>query len=95
MKLYNPQPIALVRLQIKKLKQETFYLTLHETTRKEVVHFVRLVIKDKINPFPEGVRTSIYIRDAIGAKNLKTETVSFYGLTTKEVYDLILNGINK
>ena len=95
MKLYNPQPIALVRLQIKKLKQETFYLTLHETTRKEVVDFVKLVIKDKINPFPEGVRTSIYIRDAIGAKNLKTETVSFYGLTTKEVYDLILNGINK
>lgn len=90
MKIYNPEPIPLVRLQIRKSKEETFYLTLHETTRKEVVDFVRTVIKDKINPFPEGVRTSIHIRDAVGAKNLKCETVSFYGLTTKEVYNLIL-----
>jgi hypothetical protein len=95
MKIYNPEPTPLVRLQIRKAKEETFYLTLHETTRKEVVDFVRTVIKDKINPFPEGIRTSIHIRDAIGAKNLKSETLSFYGLEPKEVYNLILKELKK
>lgn len=94
MKIYNPNKTpVVVRLQIRKAKEKVFYITLEETTRKEVVNFVRELIKDKINPFPEGIRTSIHIRDAIGSQNLKSETVSFYGLSTKQVYDLILKNI--
>jgi len=94
MKIYNPKPMLLVRIQIVRAGEKARYLNLCETKREEVVEFIKTILKDKINPFPEGNRTSVNIRSAIGGNSFKSKSVSFYGLTTEEVYDLIVKSIN-
>ena len=96
MKIYNPEPPILVRIQITRQLEQTYYLTLCETTRKEVINFCKKIIKNqKLDPFIGGKKTALNIRDAIGGKNLKSETISFYGLSTEETYNLIYNHLTK
>ena len=91
MKIYNPEPEILVRIQICKSLDQTYYLTLCETTKEKVLSFCKEIIKKQnLDPFIGGKKTSINVRDAIGAKNLKSETISFYGMSTEETYNLIL-----
>lgn len=91
MKIYKHEPSVLIRLQIAKQGEQAEYLTLTETTSKEVDEFIRKIIEaQKISPFAVGRVTSINIREAIGAKNGKAKSISFRGLTPKETLDLIL-----
>lgn len=90
MKIYTPEPNHLVRIQIRRAKEKTFYLTFYETTQEEVINFVKDTIKSHASPFPVGTRTAIDIRKAIGSKNLKSKSISFYGLTTEATYKLII-----
>lgn len=90
MKIYDPQPDLLVRIQIAKSLEKTYYLTLCETTRKDVINFCKeLIKKQRLDPFSKGPKTSINVRDAIGGKNLKSETISFHGLSTEKTYEII------
>jgi hypothetical protein len=96
MKIYEPQPENLVRLQIAKIGEETQYLTLCETTVAEVKELCeKLIIAQNISPFTQGKRTSINIREAKGGKNGKSISISFYGLSTKEVLNLIIQHLKK
>lgn len=91
MKEYKRAPSPhLVRLQIRRHKEKIYYLTLCETTKEEVVQFCKdLINAQKLDVFNNRNRTRIDIRDSIGAKNLGSKTVSFYGLSGEETFDLI------
>lgn len=94
MKIYNPEPKDLIRLQIVKQKHETQYLTLCECTADEAKTYIQSLIKDKVSVFPEESRTTIHVREAKGAVNGKSRSFYFYGLTPREVYDLILKKLD-
>ncbi len=94
MKIFEPQPLHLVRLTISKIKEETFYINLSETTQEEAMNKVKSIIDGKgLSVFLTGNRTRIDFRDCIGGKNGKSKALSFRGLSTKETYSLILNAI--
>jgi len=89
MKLYKQEPIKYVRLQIVQQGGNTEYLTLIETSKEEVKKWLMKILRDKCAVFPIGKSTSIYIRDALGGKNLKSTSLRLYGLTPAEVKTII------
>jgi hypothetical protein len=96
MKIYQQSPNIYIRLQIAKLGEETQYLTLIDTNREEVERMVKeIILKQNLSPFEEGRKTQVHIREATGAINGKSKSISFRGLSTKETMDLIVNHINK
>lgn len=93
MKIYKPQPIDLVRLQIARKGEDTKYLTFCETTLAEAKEIIKNLIAYNVkpNPFESKKRTSLNFREALGGKNGKGETISFFGLSTNETEAIILN----
>lgn len=93
MKLYTPKPKELVRLQIARKGEQTKYLTFCDTTLSEAKEVIKNLIADnvKLNPFESKKRTSLNFREALGGKNGKGETISFFGLSTNETEVIILN----
>jgi hypothetical protein len=95
MKIYAHTPQILVRLQIAKQGEDTQYLTLVDTTAKEVEEFCKKVISSqKIDIFATGLRTSINIREATGGDNGKSKSISFRGLNPKQTLQLLITHIN-
>lgn len=95
MKIYKPEPDYVIRLQIIKQTEETKYLSLTDCTMEEVEEYVKTVIMNEhISPFAEGRKVMVNIREATGAKNGKSKNISFRGLTTQRVYDLLSKNIN-
>lgn len=92
MRIYTaPEPPYLLRINIKKLGEKTEIITLCETTQKECYDFIKGIIeKQNISPFVKGRVTNVEIREAKGAENGKSISLSFKGLEPKEVYNLIL-----
>jgi hypothetical protein len=88
--------MRLIRLSITRLGDETEYFTLADTKPDAVKKMIeQIVVDQKISPFTGGKKTSCNIREAIGGKNLKSTTVSFYGISPKEIADLIKAYIKK
>ena len=91
MKIYQPQPPEKnVRITIRKVGHKSIHITFHECTHDEVLASLKSLIKDKANPFAEGKRTAIDVREYIGGNPLKSEAFSFHGLDPQEVEQLIL-----
>jgi hypothetical protein len=95
MKIYTaPEPPDLMRINIKKLGEKSEFITLCETTQKECYDFIKGIIeKQNISPFVKGRVTNVEIREAKGAENGKSISLSFRGIEPKEVYKLILSEI--
>lgn len=95
MKIYKPaEPPYLMRVNIKKQGEQTKFITLCDTTQEEAFNFIKSVIeKQSISPFIKGKVTNVEIRESKGSENGKSISLSFKGLEPKEVYSLILKGI--
>ncbi len=95
MKVFKQEPTYFIRLQIVQQKSDTQYLTLVETTREEVTEMVKGIISKNASPIiTKGMtRTQVHIREAWGAKNGKSQSVSFYGLDPLQILNLILQEV--
>ena len=95
MKIYKrPESPHLIRINIKKQGQKTKFITLCETTQKEVFNFIKNLIENKrLSPFLVGNSINVEIREAKGAENGKSVSLSFRGLTPDEVYSLIMDNL--
>lgn len=95
MKIYQPaEPPYLMRINIKKQGEQTEFITLCDTTQEEAFNFIKNIIeKQSISPFVKGKVTNVEIRESKGSENGKSISLSFKGLEPKEVYSLILKGI--
>lgn len=95
MKIYEHNPVLIIRLQIARQGEQVEYLSLQETTAEEVETIVKeLIIKQNLSPFAKGKRTAVNIRPFVGAKAGKQKSISFIGLSPKQTLDLIINYIN-
>lgn len=93
MKLYNREPLYLIRLQITQQKQKTEYVNLSDTTLDEVKEWIiSLIEAQHISPFEKN-KTSVNIREAVGGKNGKGFNISFRGLTPEETKKLIIDSL--
>jgi hypothetical protein len=97
MRIFKPKPPEpLVRLCITKTGEDAEYLTLCETTKEEVKTFIEdLIRRQNLSIFEKGKVTSVNIRNALGKANLDGTTVSFRGLTPKEVKALVEKSLSK
>ncbi len=94
MKLYKREPEDIIRLQISRQGgEQTEYINLHQTTMDEVEKFCKRIITENLkpDPFVEGKKTMINIRECKGGKNGKAKNISFRGLNPKETKDLIID----
>ena len=93
MKIFKkPEPTFFIRLQIKKQGEKTQYISLIETNLIKTEIFLKELIKknaNTFNPFCTTKKVSIHIREALGTKNLKSKSISFFGFTSIQVYNLI------
>jgi hypothetical protein len=93
MKIFKkPDPTFFIRLQIRKQGEETQYISLIETDLIKTEIFLKELIKKNANtfdPFCTTKKVSIDMREALGTKNLKSKSISFFGFTTQKVYELI------
>lgn len=94
MKIYNPEPDKVIRLQIIKQGFQTEYITLWQCTVDETADWIRELFRKDIDPFATGRVVSVVIREGIGSENGTSKSVSFKGFTPKEVYDRILKKLS-
>ena len=95
MKIYKRKPLYLIRANIRKQGEKTQIITFCETTMPELKEKLKEIVKPHINPFEEGKRTSVDIREAEGGNNGRSETISFKGLNVEETAKIILEYFNK
>lgn len=95
MKIYKQEPKKFIRIMIsRKGDDTTCYLTLIDCTANQVEDFLKKLIHAQgLSPFQTGNVTSIGIREAVGAKNGTSKSLSFRGLSPKATYDLIVKSI--
>jgi len=95
MKIYIPfSSPTILRINIKKQKTKTQFITICECTQKECYEYIKdLIEKQNISPFQTGSVTNIEIRIGIGGINGKSISLSFRGLEPIEVYELITNSL--
>jgi hypothetical protein len=94
MKIYKQIPEYIIRVQITQQGSPAEYLSLSETTPKEVIELIKKIVLTRNDPFAKK-RTSVNIREAQGGANGKSKSVSFHGLTPKELHDLMIKEINQ
>ncbi len=83
-------PVPIIRVNVKKQGEKTKHINLSETTSEEVLGYIRKAIFSKnLSPFQKGFSTSVEVREALGGENLKSQSISFKGMSVQDTYDLI------
>lgn len=96
MKLHKYTPILIMRLTISKKGEPNENVNISDATFKETCNYIKkLILKQNISPFEKGLKTSVKVRECLGDQKLKSENISFRGLTPKQVADLITNDLTK
>jgi hypothetical protein len=96
MKLYKQLPDNVVRICISKGKEKKMFLTVCDTSQNKCIKELKQLIETQnLSVFAGGIKTNIQIREAIGSQNGKCKSISFHGMEIKEVYNLIINYLNK
>lgn len=91
MKIYNPEPLRLIRISISKAKEKSMYINFIDTSHKEVIdNLIKLVDSFNLSVLLKGDRVRLDIRECIGGKNGKSRSISFVGLTVAEVHEKII-----
>jgi hypothetical protein len=91
MKVYNPEPIKLIRVSISKAKEKSMYINFIDTSHKEVIdNLIKLVDSLNLSVLLKGDRVRLDIRECIGGKNGKSRSISFVGLTVVQVHEKII-----
>ena len=91
MKIYNPEPLHLIRVSISKAKEKSMYINFIDTSHKEVIdNLSKLVDSLNLSVLLKGDRVRLDIRECLGGKNGKSKTISFVGLNVLEVHEKII-----
>lgn len=94
MKLYKPEPQPVLRISIHKQGEATMYLSVCEVTQQAfLIWAVKQLQKIKISAFTSSVKVSVTIRESLGGKNGKSKSFNLRGLSTEQVYNILLKGI--
>lgn len=95
MKLYNPIPPLIMRINIKQQGRKTEHISVWETTQPKCIELLKEILKPFIPAFTEGKRTTVEIREGQGKKNGKCKSFAFYGLSPEEVKQILLKEIKE
>lgn len=94
MKLYKPKPQPVLRISIHKQGEPTMYLSVCEVTQQAFYNWaIKKLEKIKISAFTSGVKVSVTVRESLGGKNGKSKSFNLRGLSTEQVYNILLKGI--
>jgi hypothetical protein len=91
MKIYNPEPLKLIRVSISKANEKTQYINFKDTSHKEVIdNLIKLIDSFNLSVLNKGDRVRLDIRECLGGKNGKSKSISFIGLTVSELHEKII-----
>jgi CO dehydrogenase/acetyl-CoA synthase epsilon subunit len=94
MRLYKQLPDAVLRIMITQQGHKSEYMTVCDATQDECIEELKKIVeKQNLSIFAEGKKTTIQVREAIGAKNGKCKSFAFKGLTPNEVYSILIKEI--
>lgn len=92
MKLYTYKPPYLIRINIKRQGEPTYHITVCDTTLNDAKTTIsNLILAQNLNPFTKGKVTNIEFREGEGKNNGKSISISFKGMSPKEVFNFINN----
>jgi hypothetical protein len=94
MRLYKQLPDAVLRIMITQQGHKSEYLTVCDTFQDECIEELKKIIDSQnLSIFAEGKKTTVQVREAVGAKNGKCKSFAFKGLTPNKVYSLLISEI--
>ena len=95
MKIYEPKSPFLIRVSIRKQGEKTEHMTFCETNVLALMLKLKQIIGPHLtNPFTEGKKTAVDLRESEDSKNGKSKSFSFIGLEPSEVRTIIVNHFN-
>jgi hypothetical protein len=96
MKIYIPQQPFLIRVNIRKAGEKTEHLTFCETTIKELKEELKTILEPFLNnPYADGKKTAVDLRESENSKNGISESFSFKGINPDKVREIIFNHFNR
>lgn len=95
MKLITTEPQQLVRLTINRQGEAAEYINVADTDVLAVKRMLYGLILKHGTPIAMGYRTSIVVRQYEGSKAGRSESVSFYGKSPKEIKEIIINHLKE
>jgi hypothetical protein len=95
MKLLTAEPQQLVRLSINRQGEVAEYISIADSDVLAVKRMLYGLILKHGTPLPKGYRTSIVVRQYEGSKAGRSESVSFYGKSPKEIKEIIINHLKE
>lgn len=96
MKLYKPEPPLVLRIAIKKAGEETKYLSVTDISQKQFVIWATKQLSTlQISVFTSALKLSISVRESVAGINGKSKSISLRGVSTEQVYNLLLKGIEE
>lgn len=93
MRLEKPHPLEHVRVTITRQEDHTETFSVYEVTQEEFVKHVEKRLKGHINLFAKGRTLTISIRRCAHWGDGSSVSLSFKGLSPKQVRDIVLEGI--
>lgn len=95
MKIFERAPQKIVRITIKRGNEfRPKPISLIQTTVDEVEFEAKTAIQQFASVFKTGDKTTVLIREHDG-KNGKSISVSFYGISAKDTYNILLTHFKK
>lgn len=96
MKVYiRPEPMRLVKLEIKKQWEKTEYISLQDCEVMDVENHIKVLLQWKVDPFATWYRTRINIRKIVDWNKYEWwKTISLHWICPKDIYDLIISSFN-
>ena len=90
MKIYNPEKKKLVRLTIRSKDQKSIYITFTDVMVSDCMFELEKLIKPYSSLIENKWKISFDFREAIGGRNLKSKSFSFYTeKSPKEIEEII------
>ena len=89
MKIHDTKPKLIIRLTISQREEETAYISFTETTHKEVIDKMTLLIGSLDTKTNED-KIRVDIREQKGGKNGTSRSLSFTGFSPKEFKELLI-----
>lgn len=96
MEIYKYKAPPLLFVTIKKAGEKSEHLTLVGETKEVAQSILKKFVSERgLDPFAEGRRTTVEIRDYIDGKNGAMVSFNFKGLSPRVVYEVFVNRLKK
>lgn len=95
MRIFNRQAQPYVKIRIYREGEKDKYISVVDADRAQVVEVIESrLFEASVYTNPPQPRLKIVVRDTQGNKNLGSNTLTYFGITTEQAFEIITKTIN-